>query len=202
MNRKLNPHPDAAAWSPSSRQRLQNVRFSLGLCTLEPDFHCTKCTFQLRLLYIPTGTGTCAQVFTARRPFSADFRLFQLGTDPFPLIPTQPESLYTLNDAKAWPGTKRPCETPHRCGPLREVFSGAFLVHTIRRRRRTSQPPEPRRSERVDPDTQDPARPEGPATADRAPLPSSRRRAQKCPFHVGALHVRPVSPLYKNARFS
>ena len=55
--------------------------------------------------------------------------------------------------------------------------------------------------ERFDPDTQGPARPGDPSAAARAPLPSSRCRVQKCPFHVGALHVRPVSPLYKNARF-
>ena len=140
-------------------------------------------------------------MFTARRPFSLDFRLFQLGTDPFPLIPTQPESLYTPNDAKAGPGTRRPCETPHRCGPLREVFSCAFLVHTTRRRWRTSRPPRPRRGERLDPDTQDLARPEGPPSAAHAPLPSSRRRVQKCPFHVGLLHTGAVWPGYKNVRF-
>ena len=57
------------------------------------------------------------------------------------------------------------------------------------------------RGERFDPDTQDPDRTGGPSAADRAPLPSSRRRVQKCPFHVAALHVRAVAPLYKNARF-
>ena len=196
------PPAATSTWSPSFRTRVQNVRFSLGLCTSEPDFHCTKCTFQLRLLHRHTGTGGCAQVFTARRPFSLNFRLFQLGTDPFPLIPTQPESLYTPNYAKAGPGTKRPCETPHRCGPLREVFSGAFLVHTFRRRWRTSRPPKPRRGKRVDPDTQLQSQPGGPSAASCARSPASRRRVQKCPFHVGALHVSPDFALYKNARFS
>ena len=96
---------------------------------------------------------------------------------------------------------KRPCETPLRCGPLREVFSGAFLVHTCRRRWRRRRPPKPRRGERFDPDTQGPARPGDPSAAARTPLPSSRRRVQKCTFRVGALHVRAVTPLYKNARF-
>ena len=145
LNRKLNPHPNPAAWSPSSRHRVQNVRFSLGLCTPVPVSRRTKCTFQLRLLHTHTGTGTCAKVFTVRRPFSLDLRSVQLGTEPFPLIPTQPESLYTPNDAKAGPGTRRPCETPHLCGPLREVFSGAFLVHTVRRRWRGCLLPRPRR---------------------------------------------------------
>ena len=108
LHRKLNPHPIPAAWSPSFRTRVQNVRFRLGHCTSEPDFHCTKCTFQLRLLHTPTGTGGCAQVFTARRPFPADLCPFQLGTDAFSLIPTKPESLYTPNDAKAGPGQRGP----------------------------------------------------------------------------------------------
>ena len=58
------------------------------------------------------------------------------------------------------------------------------------------------RGERLDPDTQDPAQPGGPSAAASGRLPSSRRRVQKCPFHVGALHVRAGSPQYKNARFS
>ena len=158
LNRKLNPHPNAAAWPPSSRQRLQNVRFSLGLCTAEPDFHCTKCTFKLRLLHAHTGTGRCAKVFTARRPFPPDLRLFQLGTDPFVPATTRPESLYTPNDAKVGPGTKRPCETPHRCGPLREVFSGAFLVHTTPAALANAPTAETKgRGERPDSDIQDPA---------------------------------------------
>ena len=57
------------------------------------------------------------------------------------------------------------------------------------------------KGERFDPDTQGPARPGDPSAAARTPLPTSRRRVQKCTFHVGALHVRAVAPLYKNARF-
>ena len=135
------PSAAASAWSPSFRTCVQNVRFSLGLCTSEPVSRRTKCTFQLRLLHTPTGTGGCAKVFTARRPFSLVFRPFQLGRDAFPLIPTKPESLYTPNDAKPGRNNKRPCETPHRCGPPWGVFSGAFLVHTIRRRWITRRPP-------------------------------------------------------------
>ena len=152
------PPAAASTWSPSFRTRVQNVRFSLGLCTSEPDFHCTKCTFQLRLLHTHTGTGGCAQVFPARRPFPPDLRSIQLGTDPFVPATTRPESLYTPNDAKVGPGTKRPCETPHRCGPLREVFSGAFLVHTTPAALANAPTAETKgRGERPDPDTQDPA---------------------------------------------
>ncbi len=76
------------------------------------------------------------------------------------------------------------------------------LVHTFRRRWRRRRRPRPRGGERLAPETEPPSQPSGPRAAVRASLPSSRRRVQKCPFHVGALHVGPVFPPYKNARFS
>ena len=176
-----------SAWVFARQSRfptVQNARFSYGYCTptLEPGL-------------APKCSQLCGHFAQIRACFSFE-------PTPFPPSRQNPESLYTPNDAKLGRNKRRPCETPHRCGPLREVLSGAFLVHTIRRRRRTRRPPRPRRSERHEPDTQLPARPVGPSAAGRAPLPSSRRRVQKCTFHVGALHVGPVLPTYKNARFS
>ncbi len=97
----------------------------------------------------------------------------------------------------------RPCAPPHECGSLREVMRRVRLLHTVRWRRwRRRRRPRPRGGERLDPDTKDPARPGGPAAAARAPLPSSRRRVQKCTFHLGLLHTPANLPGYKNVRFS
>ena len=126
LTRELKPHPIPATWPPSSRQRVQNVRSSLGLCTPEPISRRTNCTFQLRLLHIHTGTGGCAKVFTARRPLSPDLRLFQLGTDPFSLIPTKPKSLYTSDDAKAEPGKRGPARPRTGAAPCGRSFPARF----------------------------------------------------------------------------
>ncbi len=93
-----------------------------------------------------------------------------------------------------------PCRTPHECGPLWEVMRRDWLVHTIRWGWRSSRRNRPQGGERLDPETQTPARPEGPGAVPSAAIIPPR--VQKCPFHVGPLHVSPDSPLSKNARFS
>ena len=118
-----------SAWAFARRPRfpaVQDARFSYGSCTPTPEL------------------GVASKCSQAGGHFVRIYARFSFERTPLPCCTTKPESLYTPNDAKTVPGTKRPCETPHRCGPLREVFSGVFLVHTIRRRWRRSLPPKPR----------------------------------------------------------
>ncbi len=116
-------------------------------------------------------------------------------TAPCSPADTKPESLYTPNDAKAGPGTRRPCETPHRCGPLRGVFSGPFLVHTIWRRRRRRRWPRPRR-EGNDLTRTLKTRPD-PKAPRQSPVPASTATGKNATFEQGTCHSSALGPVAK-----
>ena len=133
MNRQLNLHPNPVAHRqqlpPGRHHPPTGYKMSVPAWVLarQPRFAAVQeCTFQLRRMHTTTGTGGCAKVFTARRPFSLDSRLFQLGTDPFSFIPTKPESLYTPNDAKVGPGKRGPARPRTGAAPCGRSFPARF----------------------------------------------------------------------------
>ncbi len=209
MNRKLNPHPKAAAhrqqlppgrrhsapaykmsvsaWAFARRTRfpaVQNARFSYGSWTPTPE----------------RGVAPkCSQPGGHFRRIYACFSLGRTHLSP----PRQDQNPCTPPMMPKWGREQRgPARPRTGAAPCGRSFPARFWFTLHRRCWRTRRPPRPWRGERVDPDTQLLYRSGVPSAAARAPLPSSRRRVQKCPFQLGALHAVPVFPPYKNARFS